>query len=42
VLDLPGSVPSYLPGTWGPDEARRVLAGDDGWHDPQPETVPPC
>jgi len=42
VLDLPGPVPLYRPGTWGPGEARRVLAGDDGWHDPQPETVPPC
>lgn len=42
ILDLPGPVPLYRPGTWGPEEAQRVLAGDDGWHDPQHETVPPC
>jgi glucose-6-phosphate 1-dehydrogenase len=42
VLDLPGPLPSYQPGTWGPDEARGVLAADDGWHDPRPEVVPPC
>ncbi|MGN6514080.1 MAG: glucose-6-phosphate dehydrogenase [Lysobacteraceae bacterium] len=42
VLDLPGPVESYQPGSWGPDAARRVLAGDDGWHDPVAEQVPPC
>ena len=42
VLDLGGPVCTYAPGSWGPEEARRVLADDDGWHDPQPETVPPC
>lgn len=42
VLDLPGAVPVYRQGTWGPEDARGVLAADDRWHDPQPETVPPC
>jgi glucose-6-phosphate 1-dehydrogenase len=42
VLDLPGPVEMYEPGSWGPGDARRVLAGDDGWHDPVAEQVPPC
>ena len=27
----------YAPGSWGPDASAAVVAGDDGWHDPQPE-----
>ncbi|NUS38572.1 MAG: glucose-6-phosphate dehydrogenase [Lysobacter sp.] len=42
VLDLPGPVETYKPGSWGPGDAGRVLAGDDGWHDPAPEVVAPC
>ena len=37
VLDLAGEVATYPVGSWGPADAARVLAGDDGWHDPQPE-----
>ncbi|HSR64759.1 MAG TPA: glucose-6-phosphate dehydrogenase [Xanthomonadaceae bacterium] len=42
VLDLPGPIGAYAPGTWGPADARSVLAGDDGWHDPVAEVVAPC
>jgi glucose-6-phosphate 1-dehydrogenase len=43
VLDLPGPVAAYARGSWGPEGASAVLAGDDGWHDPQPEPErPPC
>ena len=28
-------------GTWGPPAAAKVIAGHEGWHDPQRE-VPPC
>jgi glucose-6-phosphate 1-dehydrogenase len=33
VLDDPGKVYRYQPGSWGPAEADRVLDGDR-WHDP--------
>ncbi len=26
----------YQPGTWGPEQARDLMAGHSGWHDPQP------
>lgn len=26
----------YEPGTWGPAEVDRLMAGDDGWHNPKP------
>ena len=32
-------VVEYEPGTWGPPAAAKVIAGDEGWHDPQPETT---
>ncbi|HEY2395329.1 MAG TPA: glucose-6-phosphate dehydrogenase [Rudaea sp.] len=32
----------YEPGTWGPAEARRVVSGEPGWHDPKPEQSAPC
>ena len=35
------AVRPYEPGSWGPPEAA-ALAGDEGWHDPQPEAAPPC
>ncbi len=31
----------YEPGTWGPDEANRLIAADGGWHAPAPITAPP-
>ena len=38
----PAPVAEYAPGTWGPDAARAVVAGDEGWHDPRPEATSPC
>ena len=35
VVDEPGPVYRYLPGTWGPAEADRVLDDGDHWHDPE-------
>jgi glucose-6-phosphate 1-dehydrogenase len=45
VLDDATPVLPYAAGTWGPDEAARVLAPGERWHDPaggdgQPETRP--
>jgi glucose-6-phosphate 1-dehydrogenase len=34
VLDDATPVHSYAPGTWGPEEADRLPAGFEGWHDP--------
>jgi glucose-6-phosphate 1-dehydrogenase len=35
VLDLPTSPCPYEPGTWGPAEADRLVAGrPTGWHKP--------
>jgi glucose-6-phosphate 1-dehydrogenase len=42
VLDLEGPVEPYAKGSWGPADARNVLAGDDDWHDPVAEVAPPC
>ena len=41
---LQGALPvaSYEPGTWGPASARAVVTSEEGWHDPKPETTPPC
>jgi glucose-6-phosphate 1-dehydrogenase len=41
VLGHGDPVRPYEPGSWGPSEAA-ALAGDEGWHDPQPEATPPC
>ena len=30
-------VEQYAPDSWGPENAARLMAGDDGWHDPAPE-----
>jgi glucose-6-phosphate 1-dehydrogenase len=38
VLDHKDAVRPYEPGSWGPSEAA-ALAGDEGWHDPQPEAA---
>ena len=27
----------YTPGTWGPDQADELIAGDGRWHNPDPE-----
>jgi glucose-6-phosphate 1-dehydrogenase len=34
LLDHPGPVHPYAKGSWGPDEANRLLAGYDRWHGP--------
>ena len=39
ILHNPAPVIEYEPGTWGPPPAARVIAGDEGWHDPQPEAA---
>ena len=39
ILHNPAPVIEYEPGTWGPVSAARVIAGDEGWHDPQPEAM---
>lgn len=31
---------AYAPGTWGPDEADALIAGDGRWHNPEPEQLP--
>jgi glucose-6-phosphate 1-dehydrogenase len=38
---LHNSVPvaEYEPGTWGPSAAANIIAGEDGWHDPQPQAT---
>ncbi|MBK7279605.1 glucose-6-phosphate dehydrogenase [Candidatus Aalborgicola defluviihabitans] len=36
-----GAALPYEPGSWGPDEASALIAGDGGWHEPAPDT-PPC
>ena len=42
MLHDTGPVPEYELGTWGPAAARTVVDGDEGWHDPKPESPPPC
>ena len=34
LIDSPPDVHPYAPGTWGPDEAARVVAGHGRWHEP--------
>jgi glucose-6-phosphate 1-dehydrogenase len=34
LLDAPPPVYPYAKGTWGPQEADRLLAGEGRWHDP--------
>ncbi|MBK6323944.1 MAG: glucose-6-phosphate dehydrogenase [Burkholderiales bacterium] len=41
VLANHGAALPYEPGSWGPDEASALIAGDGGWHEPAPDT-PPC
>ena len=42
VLDAPGPVATYEPGSWGPAAARDIVAEGQGWHDPAPEPSRPC
>jgi glucose-6-phosphate 1-dehydrogenase len=32
-------VAEYKPNTWGPCAAERIVAGDDGWHNPVTDEV---
>jgi glucose-6-phosphate 1-dehydrogenase len=34
LLDNPGDVHQYEPGSWGPDAARSLLRGHHGWEEP--------
>ncbi|MCV7399560.1 glucose-6-phosphate dehydrogenase [Mycobacterium fragae] len=34
LLDTPGQVHPYEPGSWGPDAARSLLRGHHGWEEP--------
>jgi glucose-6-phosphate 1-dehydrogenase len=38
ILDDVTPVYPYEPGTWGPEEANKVLPRGDIWHDPEPPT----
>jgi glucose-6-phosphate 1-dehydrogenase len=38
LLDAPPPVHSYAPGSWGPKEAERLVAGHGRWHEPWIET----
>ena len=40
ILHNPPPVDEYEPGTWGPPAAAKIVAGDEGWHDPQREATP--
>jgi glucose-6-phosphate 1-dehydrogenase len=41
---LKGGLPviEYEPGTWGPEEAAKLVDGGETWHDPQVEKTSPC
>ncbi len=34
LLDAPGPVHSYAPGSWGPAAANDLVAGHGRWHEP--------
>ncbi|MGY0559466.1 glucose-6-phosphate dehydrogenase [Luteimonas sp. A277] len=42
VLRYHAPVEIYDPGTWGPASAAAIVEGEEGWHDPKPETSTPC
>jgi glucose-6-phosphate 1-dehydrogenase len=42
ILTTPTPLLDYEPGTWGPAAAAAIVAGSDGWHDPQAEATDPC
>ncbi len=37
ILDDLGPVYEYQPGSWGPEEADRLIEGPEGWHRPETE-----
>jgi glucose-6-phosphate 1-dehydrogenase len=42
ILGAATPLHSYEPGAWGPDEARRILAPDSTWYDPEPAGTTRC
>ena len=40
VLKVRTAPIEYEPGSWGPEAATRVIAGEEGWHNPKPEPEP--
>ena len=42
VLNDAAPVSEYMPGTWGPAAAARIVVGNEGWHEPKAEETPPC
>ena len=40
VLAAHGRALPYEPGSWGPAEAAKLIAGDGGWHGPDIEAAP--
>jgi glucose-6-phosphate 1-dehydrogenase len=42
VLHSPMPVVEYEKGTWGPAAATRIIADDQGWHDPKATESKPC
>jgi glucose-6-phosphate 1-dehydrogenase len=34
LLDAPPPVESYAPGSWGPDSAKKLVAGCSSWREP--------
>jgi glucose-6-phosphate 1-dehydrogenase len=41
VLGNAVPVEQYAPGSWGPVDADRIIAGGGGWHDPEPDPKVP-
>ncbi|MBI3803102.1 MAG: glucose-6-phosphate dehydrogenase [Nitrospirae bacterium] len=41
ILGNATPVHEYAPDSWGPAEADRLIAGDGGWHNPQPSAEKP-
>jgi glucose-6-phosphate 1-dehydrogenase len=42
ILGKATPVDIYEPGSWGPQSANRIVAGDEGWRNPTAETSAPC
>jgi len=40
ILSVDTPVLEYAPGSWGPPESDRVIAGNDSWHNPVVEQAP--
>ena len=42
ILEAQKPVQTYPAGSWGPDAARAIVTGPEGWHDPVAEETTPC